>query len=153
MYLLQLDQRAATDLLGLRSAPRESDSISSIERTFGVPPILPGDFWSSAETPNHEFLTEFQRAIGAYAPPSTSLNRSVSPAVPTDLSSCRFVFVRVDGSGRPPLARLFSGPFLVLDRYRSSYKLQVGTRQEVVNISRLKPAFTPKDAEPAQPPK
>ena len=63
------------------------------------------------------------------------------------------MFIRVDGSGRPPLAPLYFGPFLVLERYRSSYKLQVGTRQEVVNISRLKPAFTPEDAELAQPPK
>ena len=31
-------------LFGLRSAPRETDSISSFERTFGVPPILPRDF-------------------------------------------------------------------------------------------------------------
>ena len=59
-------------LLGLWSAPRESDSISSFERTFGVPPILPGDFSSSAETPNNEFLEEFQRAIGTYTPPSSS---------------------------------------------------------------------------------
>ena len=140
-------------LLGLRSAPRESDSISSFERTFGVPPILPGDFWSSAETPNHKFLMEFQRVIETYTPPSSSPNRSISPAVPADLSSCRFVFIRVDGSGRPPLAPLYLGPFLVLERYRSSFKLQVGTRQEVVIISRLKPAFTPDDAEPVQPPK
>ena len=122
------------------------DFISSFERTFGVPPILSGDFWSSAETPNHEFLTEFQRAIGAYTPPSSSPNGSVSSTVPADLASCRFVFVRVDGSGHPPLAPLYSGPFLVLERFRSSFKLQVGTRQEIVNISRLKPAFTPEDA-------
>ena len=58
-------------LLGLRSAPRESNSISSFERTFGVPPILPGDFWSSAETPNHQFFEQFQRALGTYTPPSS----------------------------------------------------------------------------------
>ena len=127
--------------------------MSSFERTFRVPPILPGDFWSSAETPNHQFLEQFQRALGTYTPPSSSPNRSVLPSLPADLASCRFMFVRVDGSGRPPLAPLYSGPFLVLERFRSSFKLQVGTRQEVVNISRLKPAFTPEDAEPALPPK
>ena len=140
-------------LLGLWSATRESDAISSFERTFGVPPILPGDFWGSAETPNQEFLTEFQHAIGASPPPRTLPNRSVTLAVPDDLASCNFVLVKVIGSGRPPLALLYSRPFLVLERYRSSFKLQVGTHQEEVNIVRLKPAFTPKDAEPAQPPK
>ena len=31
-------------LLGIRSAPRETDAISSFERVLGVPPILPGDY-------------------------------------------------------------------------------------------------------------
>ena len=52
----------------------------------------------------------------------------------------------------PPLSPLYPGPFLVLERHTSSLKLQVGTWQKVVNISRLKPAFTPSDASPAQPP-
>ena len=73
-------------LLGLRSAPRESDSISSFERTFGVPPILPGDFWSSAETPNHQFLEQFQRALGTYTPPSSSPNSLTSLAADSCLS-------------------------------------------------------------------
>ena len=140
-------------LLGLRVAPCESDSISSFKRVYGVPPILPGEFWSGPETPNPEFLTKFQQALSFYSPPTSSPNRSVQPFLPADLVSCKFVFVRVDGSGRPPLAPLYSGPFLVIQRYRSTFKLQVGTREEVVNISRLKPAFTPEDASPAQPPK
>ena len=41
------------------------ESKGMIERVHRVPPILPGDFWGSAETPNQEFLTEFQRVIGA----------------------------------------------------------------------------------------
>ena len=130
-------------LLGLRSALGESDAISSFDCTFGVSPILPT---------NLQFLTEFQNFIRASTPPRMLPNRSVTPAVPNDLASCKFVLVRVEGSSRTPLAQLYSGPFLVLERYRSSFKLQVGARQEVVNISRLKPAFTPSDAEPAQPP-
>ena len=75
VHLLLLD-------LVLRSAPPESDAVSSFERTFGVPPILPRDFWGSAETPNNEFLTEFQRAIGASTPPRTLPNQTVPPGVP-----------------------------------------------------------------------
>ena len=41
----------------------------------------------------------------------------------------------------------------MLEHYQSSYKLQIGTRQGVLNISRLKPSFTPPNACPAQPPK
>ena len=61
-------------------------------------------------------------------------------------------FVQVDGSGRHPLAPLYTGLFLVLEHNQSYYKLQNGTWQEVVDISRLKPAHTPANASPAQPP-
>ena len=61
-------------LLGLRSAPQESDAVSSFECAFEVPPILLGDFWGSAETPNQELLTEFQCALGTSMPPRTLPN-------------------------------------------------------------------------------
>ena len=80
-------------LLGLRSAPQESDAVLSFERTFGVPPILTGEFWESAETPNQDFLTDFQRAIEVNTSPRTLPNRTVTPAVPDDLFTCKFVFV------------------------------------------------------------
>ena len=80
-------------LLGIRSAPQESDAIWSFKRTIGVPPILPGNFRGSAETPNLEILTEIQRAIGASMSPRTLPNRSVILAVPDDLASCKFVLV------------------------------------------------------------
>ena len=132
-------------LLDLQSASRESDAVWSFEGTFIVPPILPGDLWGSSVTPNQEFLMSSSVPLGpARRPACCPIGQS---------AGCKFVLVRVDGSGRPPLAPLYSGPFLVLERYRSSFKLQIGTRQEVVNISRLKPAFTPSDASPAQPSK
>ena len=49
-YLLMMSELLLI-LLGLRSAPQESDTISSFERTFGVSPILPSDFWGLPETP------------------------------------------------------------------------------------------------------
>ena len=80
---------------------------------------------------DYNFLTEFQHAIEVNTPPRTLPNQSVTPAVPDDLATCKFVLIRVDGSGRAPLAPLYTGPFLVLERYRSSFKLQLGTCQEV----------------------
>ena len=118
---------------------------------FEVLPILPGEFWGSRETPIQELLTEFQHSIEVNVPPRTQANWSVSLAVPANLASCKFILVRVDGSGRTPLAPLYTGPFLMLERYQSSFKLQIGTRQEVIIISCLKPAFTPAYASPAQP--
>lgn len=99
-------------LLGLQSAPRESDAILSFERTFGIPQILPGDFWCTAETPNQEFLTDFQRAIENYSAPRTTPNRLAVPAMPLALTSCRFI--TVDGvrttSPGPSLHWSFQSP-------------------------------------------
>ena len=72
---------------------------------------------------------------------------------PQALATCRFVFVRFDGSGRPALSSLYTGPSEVLEQYESSFKLCLGTRKEVLNLSSLKPAFTPADEVPAKPPK
>ena len=72
-------------LLGTCSALRETDAISSFERTFGIPPILSGDFWGHAETPNEDFLADFQNAIQ----PSTKPNRTETPSVPGDLYTCK----------------------------------------------------------------
>ena len=81
--------------------------------------------------------------------PRIALNHSIIPAVPPDLATCRFVYVRAYGSGRPPLSPLHMGPFLVLEQSPSAFKLQLGTRVEVINISHLKPAHTPATAVPA----
>ena len=67
-----------------------------------------------------------------------------------------YLQVRPCSSGRIrtcPTGSTLHGSVLVLERYRSSFKLQPGTRQEIVNTLRLKPAYTPSDASPAQPSK
>jgi hypothetical protein len=61
------------------------------------------------------------------------------------------VFVRRDGPKRP-LEAMYDGPYMVLQRARNIFKLQVGPRQELVSTSRLKPAFLGADEQPAQPP-
>jgi hypothetical protein len=60
------------------------------------------------------------------------------------------VFVRRDGH-RPPLSPAYEGPYKVLQRSRHTFKLQMGSRTEVVSVHRLKPAATPPDALPALP--
>ena len=83
-------------LLGLWSAPRECDTISSIERMFGIPPILPGEF---RRNPKPGVLNRFPASYRELLCTSY-YTQSAVPAVPPALASCRFVFIRVDGSGR-----------------------------------------------------
>jgi hypothetical protein len=59
------------------------------------------------------------------------------------------VFVRCDGHV-PPLTPLYDGPFAVLSRSAQHFKIQMGTREEVISTSRLKPCSDP-DAAVAQP--
>ena len=106
---------------------------------------------SGQKLSNAEMLNILKGIVSDKQPPRTLPNPSVTPAVPDDLATCKLVLVQVGRSGCAPLAPLYTGPFLVLERYQSSFKLQLGTRQEIFNISRLKPAYTPLITSPAQP--
>jgi hypothetical protein len=49
-----------------------------------------------------------------------------------------YVYVRQDGQ-LPPLAQLYEGPYAVISRGEKTFKLQVGPRELVVSMDRLKP--------------
>jgi len=129
-------------LLGLRAAPRDKEGVSAAEQMFGTAVSLPGDFWSPTYSVGEDFLKKFQDAIASSPPPPSIPKRNVVPSIPTNLQSCKFVFVRIDAH-KPPLTPLYTGPYLVLRRYTHTFCLQIGTREDTVNISRLKPAHTP----------
>jgi hypothetical protein len=52
----------------------------------------------------------------------------------------------------PPLAPAYAGPFKVLRRSPLTFQLQISDRTDTVSVHRLKPAYLPPDATPAQPP-
>ena len=60
--------------------------------------------------------------------------------VPQQLPTAAYVFVRV-GAHRGPLQSPSQGPFKVIDWQGKFYKLDLGTRHDMVSIHRLKPAF------------
>ena len=67
-----------------------------------------------------------------------------------DLNNCKFVFIRRDGH-KPSLAPCYDGPYLVLSRSSSHFKLQVGAAEDSVSVHRLKPAHLPPGAGAALP--
>ncbi len=69
--------------------------------------------------------------------------------LPAELLSARLVWIR-RGIAAPPLHPLYDGPFTVIHRGTRSFTLQVGTREEIVAVSRLK-ACTAADAVPGSP--
>jgi hypothetical protein len=91
--------------------------------------------------------------LAGRSPLTTSHHTTPSPtALPEDLLLSRFVLVRHDAV-QPPLGPLYDGPFLVLERSLHFFKVQMGTRTEVISTHRLKPCHTPEDAQPAEPPR
>jgi hypothetical protein len=54
------------------------------------------------------------------------------------LMEVEFVYIRRGGTG-PPLAPPYLGPYKVLRREAKFFIIQIGSREEVVSIDRLKP--------------
>jgi hypothetical protein len=64
----------------------------------------------------------------------------------------RYVLVRHDAV-QPPLSPLYDGPFLVVERSLHFFKIQIGSKVEVVSTHRLKPCHAPQDVQAAVPPR
>jgi hypothetical protein len=91
--------------------------------------------------------------LAGRSPLPTAHHTTPSPeALPEELLLTRFVLVRRDAV-QPPLSPLYDGPFLVLERSLHFFKVQFGSRREVISTHRLKPCHTPEDAQPAEPPR
>jgi Integrase core domain/Integrase zinc binding domain len=141
-------------LLGLRAASTDQAKRSPAEAVYGSSLMLPGQYLAS-EDPSPGFYRRLARSVAAFEPAPVLHNTpedNLQPdELPEALMAAPMVFVRRDGPKRP-LAALYDGPYVVLQRARNVFKLQVGTRQELVSTSRLKPAFLGEDELPAQPP-
>ena len=71
--------------------------------------------------------------------------------LPAALLTAKFVFVREDAV-IPTLAPRYHGPYLVLERQSKYFCLQIGSKQDVVSVDRLKPVFSDAPVTPALPP-
>ena len=75
----------------------------------------------------------------------TATPRAPIPAV---LRDAEHVFVR-HGARRAPLTRPYDGPFRVVEKGEKFFTVKVGTKEQVITVDRLKPAFG--FADPAPP--
>jgi hypothetical protein len=135
----------------MRTAWREDAEFSPSEAVFGSQLVLPGQFLSAPESPS--FLRDFQGVLAGRPPLQTTHHNTPSPtALPDDLLLSRFVLVRNDAV-QPPLSPLYDGPFLVVERSLHFFKVQMGSKVEVVSTHRLKPCHAPQDVQAAEPPR
>ena len=140
-------------MLGIRATPREDSAITPAQAVFGSALVLPGQLVSDPETSLDDFLMQIKSTLSRSENLSTRHNTAADRIHPTelpaDLLDATHVLVRRDGHV-PPLAPLYDGPYTVLRRATQFFTIQLGSREEVVSTSRLKPCHTP-DVAPALP--
>jgi hypothetical protein len=142
-------------LLSIRAATADNFSPSPAEALYGSQLVLPGQLVVTADPPPvSSFVDSLRRLVDSRSPQPTRHNSAAtatqsSPLLP-DLLHARMVFVRRD-EAKPPLAPAYAGPYEVLSRSPSTFKLGIGDKTDVVATSHLKAAQLPLDAAPAAP--
>nr|CDS31407.1 gag pol polyprotein [Hymenolepis microstoma] len=122
-------ERLPIILLSIRSTVKEDLGCCPAELVFGTTIRLPGEML-------------------AYSQDRTLTDPASSTHIPKDLSSCPFVFVRVDTVKRP-LQPLYDGPYKVLQRKPKYFILDRKGSKDSVSIDRLKPAYLESPPTPA----
>ena len=125
-------------LLAIRATPKEDTGISTAERLYGEPLVLPGEFFPGDGSDPE--IHDLRQKVGEFAPIPPPRSGHLSCFVPKDLQTASHVFVRI-GAHRRPLVRPYEGPFLVLQRSAKAFQLSRSGRTEWVTVDRLKPAF------------
>ncbi|GFO49327.1 Pol polyprotein [Plakobranchus ocellatus] len=72
--------------------------------------------------------------------PTSHRGLSSSSSVPQSFRDSKFVLIRND-SHRGPLPRPYDGPFRVVAPGDKTFRIMVGSREEVISADRLKPAY------------
>ncbi|VDN38762.1 unnamed protein product [Dibothriocephalus latus] len=141
----------------IRSTLKSDLGCSVAELVFGAPVRLPGELISpsppgTVEEPANLLhrLRQFLRTLSP-VPPRLSVSESY---LKKDLATCSHVFLRCERVRRP-FKPPYEGPFRVISRGTIIYRIQRGTREEVVSVYRLKAAVPdtslgePSDINPA----
>jgi hypothetical protein len=139
-------------LLGIRTAVPLEGGPSPAEAVMGCQPKLPGEFFATGEPPIAEFLDKIH--TDSLQPPRPVLHKNtpLPTALPPDLATAEFVFIRRD-SIAPPLTLPYSGPFKVIRRALHAFQVQIGNRSETISTHRLKSCVSSPETAAAVPPR
>ena len=129
-------------LLGLRTGHTDDTSLSVSQAVYGAPLTITKEFLGSPELTSSSFLHKIENAVAGFAVSQPHhVGPSLSHKLPPALLTAQFVFVCEDAFV-PSLAPLYHGPYLVLVWRDKFFRLQLGSRTDVVSVDRLKPAFS-----------
>ena len=136
----------------MRTVPKDDTGLSVSEAIYEAPLTVPGEFLGSPELLPFAYLSKIEQAGPGFAIPLPHhVPQSPPRQLPAALISAKFVFVQEDAS-IPSLTPLYFGPYLVLERRDKFFRLQIGSRTDVVSVNCLKPVFSDKPVSPALPP-
>ena len=142
-------------MLGLRSTPKPELGVSPAELVYGTAMALPAEFLGGQPDPESpaDLLRRIREQVASQLPTPTAWHSTPAAREPSALQTAEYVFIRRDAR-RAPLQRPYDGPYRVLERGDKTFRVQLGSREEVVSIDRLKPANVDStgEFEPALPP-
>lgn len=134
-------------LLGLRSTYKPDIGSTPAELTYGTTLKLPGQFFEATttqETDELDFVDKLRQRMNELAPRQTSRHGKTPVFIHKSLRDCTHVFIRND-TVRPSLQPPYDGPYEILEKHEKQYKIRTRTRNTLVTIDRLKPAFLPNE--------
>ena len=109
-------------------APKEDSAVSSAELVTGTPLVLPGQLLHVPDPPRVDVPPPPTRPISYAAAANTP---------PAHLAQAEHVYVHVGGQQRP-LAAPYAVLYLVVSKGAKTFTIQVGQRQEIMWVDRLK---------------
>ncbi|XP_067124772.1 uncharacterized protein [Centruroides vittatus] len=112
---------------------------------YGTHLRLPGEFFaleSCSVIDPTSFVGQLRETMRNLRPVATTAHSKRAVFVHKELSTCSHVFIRRD-TIRKPLQPIYDGPYEVISRQGTVYKVRIDGRTSSIHVDRLKPAFTP----------
>ena len=140
-------------LLALRTTVKPDIDASPADMVYGEGLTVPGQLVGPPNL-NDDELLRAQRAsrnnlrveVERLQPKPTSAHRNPQTHIPDALATATHVLVRK--GLQPSLTAPYAGPYKVLQRHANGYRIEIpGRDSDVINLSRLKPAFISTDEE------
>lgn len=134
-------------ILSWNNAIREDGLYAPSQLVFGSQLVLPGDFvdqsTQSTSKPNIEMMRSYIKEMNKVKPSETNMNRNQYKHVMLkDLQSCEFVWEL--NETRKGLESTYKGPYEVLERSPTTFKIMRPNGIDSVATDRLRPAYLQK---------
>lgn len=135
-------------LLSIRATPKADLKCSPAELVYGECLKLPAEL--VIEDPNvtpptlTDVLSKLRENTNNMTPVDTRKTKVQKTYLPKELSTCQYVFVRIDRL-KPSLTAPYEGPYKVIRRLRKQFVIELKGKHSSISIDRIKPAFLLED--------